>query len=587
MAPLPGRQQEEKKSNDATQASGEMKMAMDEIRQASNTQEGSGGTPMGAENALSAARAAGGAVAERAESEKSQMGLGRAVFEVVGGVAKFSIGGALLAAVCIQLGSMGIEAYKNHQASGDIEKMRAEQKWLVGEGLAAERPIGVIYFGPFRDNDRAAYMASSKRLLGWETTKPVEMIDEKIVQPLLGKSMFSESLGIAPRTAQLNQNKEFRHTPERSYRHEEGHAQATANGRSVRAASAWTPEVARVASFAAARPDRNWRARWMAGVWHEAFGDAFSILSNARRGEAQYREEALTLHAIRALGSGTDVAGAVHWAGEIHSVDMASFMTAQLDVAKVAKLSSAGLDELAAKIADDSLAWAIARQGPLIGFFSPEGKEWWLAEAREAGAPAGASSLAWERWSKQASQIRPPEAFEDKKWLAGGESFEAKGLPKRIGFMARWRFDGYGGMAGNAGSVEMGKGGPMAKGTMVAISDKDGIAGGPQALEKSKDAIAMAAMGAAWTQWALAKALGSSEEREIKRVASLMGGKDPGFIADRFDIWTQFESVYQKQAELLGDVDGQERGPKTQSPEAVKSGGEGPASKRASSGAGM
>lgn len=561
-------------------------MAMDEIRQASNAQEqGSGGAPMGAENALRAAGMAGAAGVTVTESEKPQMGLGRAVVEVVGGIAKFAIGGALLATIGIQLGSMGIEAYKNHQASSDIEKMRAEQKWLVGEGLAAERPIGAIYFGPFRNNGGTAYMASSKRFLGWETTRPVEMIDEKIVQPLLGKSMFSESLGIAPRTAKLNENVEFGFTPERSYRHEEGHAQA--NGRTLGAASAWTPEIARVASFAAKRPGRNWRARWMAGVWGEAFGDAFSILSNARRGEAKYREEALTLHAIRALGTGPDVSGAVHWAGEIHAVDMASFMAAQLDVARVAKLNSAGLDELAGKIADDSLAWAIARQGPLIGFFSPEGKEWWMAEARDAGAPAGASALAWENWSKQASQSRPPEAFEDKKWLAGGESFEAKGLPKRIGFMARWRFDGYGGMAGNSGSVEMGGGGPMAKGTMVAISDKDGISGGQPALEKSKEAIAMAALGAAWTQWALARAVGGSEEREASRVASLMGGKeDNAFIADRFDIWSQFEEVYQKQADLLGGAGGQERGQKTQPAESAKAGGESGAPKRANSGAG-
>ena len=568
-------------------------MAMDKTPQASNAQEQQAerAAPMGSEDCLITPSAGGVWVAESAANEKNekpQMGIGRAVFEVVGGVAKFSIGGALLAAICIQLGSMGIEAHKNHQASGDIEKMRAEQKWLVGEGLAAERPIGAIYFGPFRDNDRSAYMAPSKKILGWETTKPVEMVDETLVKPLFGRSMLRESLGIAPKTAKLNQNEAFGHTPERSYRHEEGHAQATASGRSLGAASAWTPDVAQVASFAIKRPDRNWRARWMAGVWGEAFGDAFSILSNARRGQAQYREDALTLHAIRALGSGTDVSGAVHWAGEIHAVDMASFMAAQLDVAKVAKLNSAGLDELAGKIADDSLAWAIARQGPLIGFFSPEGKDWWLAEAREAGAPAGASSLAWENWRKQASQNRPPEAFEDKKWLAGGESFEAKGLPRSIGFMARWRFDGYGGMAGNAGYVEMGKGGPMAKGTMVAISDKDAIAGGGSAIEKSKEAIAMAALGAAWTQWALAKTLKSSQEREVKRVASLMGGKeDNAFIADRFDIWTQFETLYQKQAELLGGVGGQERGPKTQSPEAVKSGGEGPASKRTNSGAGM
>lgn len=543
---------------------------------------------MGAEDALSAGRAASVAAAERAESEKPQMGLGRAMVEVVGGIAKLAIGGALLATIGIQLGSMGIEAYKNHQASGDIEKMRAEQKWLVGEGLAAERPIGAIYFGPFRDNDRSAYMAPSKKILGWETTKPVERFDEMLVKPLFGRSMLRESLGIAPKTAKLNQNEAFGHTPERSYRHEEGHAQATASGRSLGGASAWAPTVAQVAAFAVKRPDRNWRARWMDGVWGEAFGDAFSILSNARRGEAQYREDALTLHAIRALGTGTDVAGAVHWAGEIHAVDMASFMAAQLDVARVAKLSAAGLDELAGKIANDSLAWAIARQGPLIGFFSPEGKEWWLAEARDAGIPAGESSLAWEIWRKQASQSLPPEAFDDKKWHAGGESFEAKGLSRRIGFMARWRFDGYGGMAGSAGSVEMGKGGPLANGTMAVISDKAGIAGGPSSIEKSKEEIAMAALGAAWTQWALARALGASEEREIKRVSSLMGGKDDyALIADRFDIWSQFEALYHKQAQLLGGPGALESGAKNQPPEAVKRGREGPVSKRTNSGAGM
>lgn len=447
---------------------------------------------------------------------------------VVGSLAK-AMGLSALAALIVTQGlSIGLEAYGNSKGAGEINAMRTEQAWLVGQGIAIKRPLGVIPMAnlhPDGPTGGSAYSGSRRMLLGWEASPHLKLLDSSLLEPFFGVSIIEPVIGIAPATnpAETSRGKGI----ELAYRHEEGHSRARNKPAdwALGAPVAWSAEAAAAVNEVIARngaqrrawsgePGKeNWRAQWLSGLRSEAFADAFAVLANARRGERAYRETAIDLHAARIFGEPTTLTS-VKFAGEEHAVDMASFMTAQLDVEKVAKLSSRGLDELAGKIADESWAWAVARQGMLTGFFSPEGKEWWLAEAAKAKRPAGESALAWEQWKRRSSQIKPIDVFGEKNWTVEGMSFRASGLPSAMSRSAAWRFDGFGGTFAYDERVELGPGGPIQKGEIRKMSE----AASGDLVEKLKERIITGAIGAISTHWELARMIGADLEQELLRI---------------------------------------------------------------------
>ena len=412
---------------------------------------------------------------------------------------------------------IGFQATQELAARDSIAAMRAEQSWLVAQGLARPRAIGAFH-PPLQG---ASAFASLRPMAGpWSAGWAAQAFGAPKTWVI---SAPTDAAGMAPAI----------------YRHEEAHALAEEALLAPGMAASWPPLVAKAisaelgsiaaSSSSAARrmpTPTAWRGAWLAQVRKEAFADAFACASIARRGQAALRECSMNLAARRTFpGPERLEPTSLEVAGSPHAVEMASFIAGQLDASNIASLSLKELMDLCGSIADDSLEWALARQAVSTGFFEGDGKAWWMEIAQRRGADAPDAAAAWESWRSQALSERPDAAFGSFHFAARGLLFEAQKLPSS-GFSANWRFDGYRGQALLAGSFEAGHGGPLSTGVARIAVAADGsiLKASDNASDPADEAARMgeALAGAAWTQWAMAKRLGAPMEKELDRMAALL-----------------------------------------------------------------
>lgn len=357
-----------------------------------------------------------------------------------------------------QLTSMLVQRSAEHDAVKNIATMKSEQAWLVGQGLALSRPIGVFNSSIFEPNFRSEGVAGAHASAVHTIGLAESSLLVKMASRALGIGRVEQSISAGRDAAPSFGETAF--GPEAAtrltYRHEEGHARM----RDISSPAASLPSLSPLASLIAASSvnayfdasaerepqDANWRARWMSSIRGEAYADAYSCLSIARAAPAAMRECAMSLHATRIFPTqGARDTASLSSIGDSHNVDMASYIVAQLDASAVAKLDGAGLGELSSKVADASLDWAIARQGSRMGFFSEDGEKWWISEAKAAGVGASDARAAWVDFRGAAKSAKPTSVFGDLSISAGGLDFKAKGLSQAVAAYA-WRFDGWGGL---------------------------------------------------------------------------------------------------------------------------------------------
>lgn len=369
--------------------------------------------------------------------------VGRCAGSVALGAAK----GTLLVALCLQAYTMGMQAWEESKASESIGAMKSEQDWLVGQGLARERRIGVVGDGYLPHNGsmegRVAHMAQANEFVpGWDATGMIRLMDlgaQKLGMPsMVGKrSAISVADPSSKSTFELDM----------VYRHEEGHARASDLGLDASAPDAWPKEVSEallpLINGSRSLLMNDWRLVWLRSTRDEAFADAFACLSKARAEPGAMSACAVQVHERRIFPKGKipETISSVMAAGSDHAVEMASYLVGQLSQKDVARLDSAGLDQLSGKIADASMAWALARQAPHLEFFSDAYSKWQAEMA--FGKPA---AQAWNAWCAQNLAAEPEAAFGAFHWLVSGIEFKAMGLTK--GKASKdWRYDGFGGVA--------------------------------------------------------------------------------------------------------------------------------------------
>lgn len=439
-----------------------------------------------------------------------------------------------------QLTSMLVQRSAENDAAKNIATMKSEQAWLVGQGLALSRPIGVFNSSIFETNFRSEGVAGAHASAVHTIGLAESSLLVKMASRALGIGRVEQSISAGRDAAPSFGETAF--GPEAAarltYRHEEGHARM----RDIPSPAASLPSLSPAASLIAttvvnayfdASAERepegaNWRASWMSSIRGEAYADAYSCLSIARASPAAMRDCAMSLHATRIFPTdGARDAAALSSIGDSHNVDMASFIVAQLDASAVAKLDGAGVGELSAKVADASLDWAIARQSSRMGFFSEDGEKWWMSEAKAAGVGASDARAAWVDFRGAAKSPKPSSVFGDISISAGGLDFKARGLSQVLGGYA-WRFDGWGGLV-----------------PIEALSSRPAM---QKALHAPNyDRIAASAFGAATaTHWSLAQSVGADFSVEGARLSKVSSGKLAN--APRFERFFESASLAQTRA---------------------------------------
>lgn len=415
----------------------------------------------------------------------------------------------------LQSGGALIQASAEKDAQGNIAAMRAESAWLVGQKLASERPIGVFDTSiwalgrGFRPEESAGAHASKVSLIfGVEA-------------PRVFRNYLPRQWAIS---AGPDKEPAFAlYRVEAIYRHEEAHARAASLGLAPSAPAYWPAAVSRallpILSGAARASHGDWRSAWLVEIRDEAFADAYAILSTARRGSAAMAQEALDIHASRIFYPvEARYATALGAAGSGHVADPASLLAGRLDAKSVGRLGAAGLDALSGKIADASMAHALARSAPALGFFSKAGEEWWLDIAERAGIQKSEAESAWAQWRADSLSEMPRTAFAAQAWSVEGAAFSVKALAAPPAHV-HWRFDGLGGQSLSKNRFEPGADGPLGSGAAPLAKDSSGKYVFPLALDskRSKDAWT----GAAWSHWALASALGEDPSLSAIKIAHI------------------------------------------------------------------
>lgn len=361
-----------------------------------------------------------------------------------------------------QMSSMLVQHTVEKEAAKNIAVMKSEQAWLVGQALTTPRPIGVFNTSPFsQDFGSSAAIGPNASFVAFVGDQEASLLVRDASRAVgLGSSKWAIS-------ASPDASKVFSSAAvgddlanRAIFRHEEGHARMFENLRPIGPMRSIPSDASRVLAHAvdtvystqskglppAKTPD--WRASWMASLRAEAYSDAYSCVSVARKSPSAMRECALNLHATRIIPpKHSPDSSALGRAGETHNVDMASFMAAQLNPNAVSRLDAKGLDDLSGGMANASLEWAIARQATNIGFFSKDGAAWWAEEAKAAGLSPSEADAAWRGLKESVQSTRPAAVFSEKSFQAGGIVFHAQGLPSELASSpdSSWRFDGRGG----------------------------------------------------------------------------------------------------------------------------------------------
>lgn len=431
--------------------------------------------------------------------------------------------GIVAISLLLQALSMNMQAYREYKAGDAIGQMRSEREWMKNVGIGVDRRVGIVASGKsgqeyVRENV-GAFASSQVSWGGWDLTSGTELVVGG-VEKITGQKIVDRSFGVSAPIGQTPHA--FGHDMGMSYRHEEGHARMFDQESRAGAPSAWPEAVSAVISASIDRingfgPKKEidssesvsyyqWRLKWMAGLRGEAYADAFSVLTAARKGRGAMADAALKTHAYRLFNGKHENRGtSTRAAGGIHSVEMASFIVGQFDENEVARLDSQGLDKLASRVADHSMAWALARQAPLLDFFSDSGCTWWMKLSAREGQPPDLSLRSWEAWKNSAMGERPEAVFGSFEHVIDGVVFKARGLEKETALgelrvlsqnesavqgrverekkweKALWRFDGYGGkivMAENTDSPKKPSGNAVigidAKGAL-AYGDADAM----------------------------------------------------------------------------------------------------------------
>lgn len=435
----------------------------------------------------------------------------------VGGLKKalFVFGGLALALAAIQTGDALIQASAENDARNNIAAMRRESAWLVGQKLTSPRPIGVF---------DTSILALSTRFRPEESSGAhasfVPLIFGVEAPLMLRKGLAREwAISAGP-----DKDPAFAlYGVEAIYRHEEAHARSESLGLAPSPPAYWPAAVSKallpILSRAVPAGHGDWRSAWLFEIREEAFADAYSILSTARRGSAAMAQEALDIHASRIFyPKETRYATALAAAGSNHVADPASLLAGQLNAASVGRLGAEGLDELSGLVADASMAHALARSAPALGFFSKAGEEWWMGIAGAAGLPKAEAEAAWEQWREDSLSATPKAAFGAQAWSVGGEAFSVQAIQAPSSTI-HWRFDGLGGQALTKNRFEPGSDGPLHAGAATLSKDATGKYVFPLAVDAKKAKEAWA--GAVWSHWVLASAIGADPSLLAIKIAHI------------------------------------------------------------------
>lgn len=488
-----------------------------------------------------------------------------------------------------------MEAAEDLKAQQRIAVMKAEQQVLVSQHLAPSRYIGVVGLrhGSQGELGQGDMMTDRATFKGYRVGEVGYVLDD-VLSRLTGHSLLDKENAISPQTQKIAPDPYSILTDAALvYRHEEGHAQMSEEHIQVKSPSAWSGNLSRIVVQRLNQHDdlvgpgkteraemkraglsvksnpvllsadqldlRNWRENWMASLRGEAFADAFAVLTQAHRGDAALKETALKIHSNRLVGTGKQMGpnvlgGAIFAAGSNHAVDMASFLAGQMKAESITKLTRMEVLELSGRIADASLAWSVARQGPLIGFFASEGQTWALKAGMKAGLSEPQALKEWNAWKKEASSDTPDAAFGVFKWNVGGHEFNAKGLMKHESPNIQWRFDGSSGVRGGK-FIERGAGGPVATHQMLDLEDKKAdMFEAAGMLDARQDAIQSSKSGPLWTQWVMAKRLGTDPKKELERFKGSFG-EDQGqeLFGYSEDLFKGIESTMSFTSEALSE----------------------------------
>lgn len=359
-------------------------------------------------------------------------------------------GGTLIVALCLtQVVTMANQwvSEKQLKANPIWGKMKNEQEWLARQGFGPPRRLL-----PPKDSQENSGPAATKvaDVGGWDPSWMLQVADKVVPKKLLPRKwaiIVGESEG---------------YPVEGSSRHEEGHA------RSYESPSLW--QVKSLSGIGLAQgliknrmnsvgekirngesiDDLDWRAQWMHFVRSEAFADAFSLLSTAKKEPGVMKKNAVRQHALRIAGGVETEASSLQIAGDTHAVEAASFWIAQLDEQKVRNLTPAGIDELASQIADATLEWTILRVGGKIGLDSSQSAEWF--QQNESGMTEKDIQKIWSDWTAKLKEPAPRAVFGQRKWTVEGMTFIAQGLSEKN--QGAWRYDGWGGLKIDAKCVD-------------------------------------------------------------------------------------------------------------------------------------
>lgn len=515
---------------------------------------------------------------------------------------KWQRAGLLLLPLCI--GALGIgfviegntsyqQSRENAQIAEARMEMLTEQARLVDKGWATSRYVGS--FEPTEGGDRSPWGAVGTRVsIGDDNSGPILQLfaGNKASQKADEKGIFNRQLAIFPGFSNIPAEEKAYFTMDNmkpaKYRQMEANVLFFEKNIKIKAdPSTWPTEVSQVGRVLSekmnarteftdidkaltslpAGPQR--RLEWLYRARLLAFTDAYSILTKAIDGEDAFKQEALNLNMVRMVGwkSGT-YRSSLDMIGSEYNIDMASFMAGQLPASELVKLNQKEILELSNRIADASMAWMVARQGPLIGFFNEEGASWWLKLASEAHLSEAEAKGQWNEWKAASSGNRPAAAFKGHEWDVGGVTWRTQGLPN-ISSESQWRFDGGNGVYAIKRFVDRNNDPERqvadkvnqriyVETVMLYASEYFKVKQSVSNIESDQWGKRVAAgKGPLWTQWAMASYLKLDPYKEVDRFTSAFGDDYEGTtrLAFKASLISTFNAEYRRHQRNVNDLE--------------------------------
>lgn len=478
------------------------------------------------------------------------------------------------------------QVYDNHQLKDRISIMEKEQARLIEKGWANPRYIGA--FNPLEGEVKGDFTSTRLSVTGFNAGPLAKtMMLKSGVEALSGRNgiVLSRKMAIHPVNPQMSAEEKAYFNWERIvpaiYRHEEAHALFFDQKVILKAPAAWSTIVGQTISnrinaqngfiswSSPLSETSSWHIRWLNEIRGEALGDAYAVLTKSIDGDAALKQEALNIHMLRSIGwNAASWTSSLDMVGSNHGVDMASFMAGQLPASELVKLNQAEILELAGHIADASMAWAVARQGPLMNFFGPEGEAWWVKLCVQTGLSPEEAKEQWTQWKKSSSSAYPQAAFGGQEWTVGGITWRTKGLPF-VQTQSQWRFDGNHGVYAVSQFMDKPRGGlkqvDVERG-LIFLDAPGGSDGSKEQLAEAKlirqikkskvNEMIASSKGPLWTQWVMASYLKTDPLKEVERFKSAQGDEQRDhyliFSTDLIKSFEQEYKVYQKEEKAMG-----------------------------------